>query len=97
MRSYSAKFSLILITLLTLGLSSSICLAETANFKVTGMTCQACVKSVKAHVCGLKGVKKCEVEIGKVVLTPKDGQTIDRKEVAKAIKAADENFNVVTP
>lgn len=97
MRNTSAKLTLILSAILILSLPASICLAQPATFEVTGMTCKACVKSVKAKVCGLKAVKKCEVEIGKVILTPKDGQAIDRQEVAKAIKAADENFKVVAP
>ncbi|MBK7961808.1 MAG: heavy-metal-associated domain-containing protein [Bdellovibrionales bacterium] len=97
MRLHSARFALILSTVLTLGLPASLCLAETVPFKISGMTCQACVKSVKAQVCSLKSVKKCEVEVGKVVLTSKDGQTIDPQEVAKAVKAASKDFDIIKP
>jgi hypothetical protein len=48
-------------------------------------------------VCHLKGIDKCEVEVGKVSLTAKSGQTIDREEISKAITSADKNFKVVTP
>lgn len=97
MRIYSTTCALMLSTGLVLGLPASICMAETVPFKISGMTCEACVKSVKSQVCAMKSVKKCEVEVGKVVLTSKDGQTIDRQEVAKAIKAASKDFAIVTP
>jgi copper chaperone len=65
---------------------SSVALADTKSYNVTGMTCESCVKSVKSKVCGLKDVEKCEVEVGKVTLTSKG--TLNDKTVSEAIAAA---------
>jgi mercuric ion binding protein len=71
--------------------------AETQTVEVSGMTCGACVKQVKAKVCSLKGIEKCEVSVGKVTLTTKAGETINQDEIAQAISAASPEFKVVTP
>jgi copper chaperone CopZ len=62
--------------------------AEASTYTVSGMTCKACVKAVKAKVCKLEGVKKCDVSIGKVILTPKEGATIDDLKVSSAVQSA---------
>lgn len=62
--------------------------AGSSTYTVSGMTCKSCVKAVKAQVCHLDGVAKCEVTVGKVVLTPKPGAKIDDLKVSKAIERA---------
>jgi mercuric ion binding protein len=64
--------------------------AEASTYTVSGMTCKTCVKAVKAKVCKIEGVEKCEVSIGKVVLTPKAGATLKDLEVSQAIEKAGE-------
>lgn len=68
----------------------SLVLAESSTYTVSGMTCKACVKAVKAKVCQLEAVDKCEVSIGKVVLTPKPGKKIDDLTVSQSIEKAGE-------
>ncbi len=65
-------------------------LAAPSTYNVSGMTCGSCVKAVKAQVCKLDGVEKCEVKIGKVVLTPKAGFTLDDKKISAAVEKAGE-------
>lgn len=97
MRTLSATLVINFGVFFFMSLPTAFCHAGTESFEVTGMTCGACVKQVKAKVCHLKGIDKCEVEVGKVSLTAKSGQTIDREEISKAITSADKNFKVVTP
>jgi copper chaperone CopZ len=61
-----------------------------STYTVSGMTCGNCVKAVKAQVCKLDGIEKCEVSVGKVVLTPKAGAALDDLKVTKAIEKAGE-------
>lgn len=65
-------------------------MAGPSTYKVSGMTCGSCVKAVKAKVCKLEGVEKCEVTIGKVILTAKPGVTLDDKMVSAAVEKAGE-------
>lgn len=67
---------------------SSLVMAETATLKVEGMTCGSCVKMIKSKVCALDGIADCNVEVGSVVLTAKDGSKIDLQKVTEAIKSA---------
>lgn len=62
--------------------------AETATFAVEGMSCGSCAKAVKAKVCGLPSIEKCDVQVGKVVLTSKNGEKIDLAEAQKLIEAS---------
>ena len=64
--------------------------AGTTSYAVSGMTCGGCVKAVKAQVCKLEGIDKCEVSIGKVLLTPKKGATIDETLVRQSVEKAGE-------
>ncbi|MBX3042008.1 MAG: heavy-metal-associated domain-containing protein [Bdellovibrionaceae bacterium] len=60
-------------------------LAETKTYTLEGMTCQSCVKSVKAQVCKIPGLDTCEVELNKVTLS---GKTLDEKLIESAITKA---------
>ena len=70
--------------------------ADTTTFKVEGMTCAACVKNVKAAVCGkMEGVEKCDVQVGSVTLTTKKGVSIDAKKVEDLI-TSDGQYKVIS-
>jgi len=62
--------------------------AETTSYEVSGMTCNSCVKALKAKVCKLEGVDKCEVSVGKMILTPKAGVSLDEQKVKDAVTSA---------
>jgi mercuric ion binding protein len=62
--------------------------AETTTYEVSGMTCNSCVKALKAKVCKLDGVEKCEISVGKMILTPKAGATLDQQKVSEAVTSA---------
>ena len=62
--------------------------AETTTYDVAGMTCSSCVKMIKATVCKTEGVEKCDVSIGKVVITTKPGTTIDEQKIKEAVVRA---------
>jgi periplasmic mercuric ion binding protein len=65
---------------------SSAALAETKTYKVEGMHCESCVMGVKEKLCGMEGIAKCDVEVGKVTLT--SDNKIDDNAVTNAIQAA---------
>lgn len=60
--------------------------AETKTYPIQGMTCQSCVKAIKAKVCSLPHITHCDVEIGKVTLTT--DKTLSDVDVAKAVEAS---------
>lgn len=62
--------------------------AGTQTYTVSGMTCNSCVKSVKAKVCQMEGIEKCDVTVGKVVLTPKTGFQLPKDQIEAAIAKA---------
>lgn len=62
--------------------------AETTTYKIAGMHCGGCVSMIKSTVCGLEGVDKCEVSIGKVVISPKTGITITDEQIKAAVSKA---------
>jgi periplasmic mercuric ion binding protein len=72
---------------------SSAALAETKTYNVEGMHCENCAANIKAKVCALEGVEKCEVEVGKVTLTTKGDAKLDDGAVTTAVQAA--GYNVV--
>lgn len=80
------KTASLLITLLI----SSAAFAETVTYNVEGMHCGSCAKNVKAEVCTMKGLEKCEVTTGKVVITPKAGVMISQDQIQAAITKAGE-------
>lgn len=68
-----------------LALSTAAFAAETRTYDIKGMTCDGCVKYVKAQVCALKGVESCNVEVGKVVLS---GNGLNDDEIKAAVDKA---------
>lgn len=80
------KKALIFATLL---LSQAV-LAETITYDVKGMHCGSCAKAIKAEVCKMDGLEKCDVTIGKVVISPKTGVTISQDQIQAAISKAGE-------
>lgn len=76
---------LLLPLLMLLPLSS---FAETSTYEVSGMTCGVCVKAVQAQVCKMEGVEKCDITVGKVVLSTKSGVALDAKKVSDAVERA---------
>ncbi|WP_413288219.1 heavy-metal-associated domain-containing protein [Bdellovibrio sp. HCB337] len=62
--------------------------AETTTYDVTGMTCNSCVKAIKAQVCKMDGIEKCEVSLGKIMLSTKEGITLNEQSVKEAVGRA---------
>lgn len=67
---------------------SQAALAETTTYKVEGMHCGSCAKSIKAHVCKMEGIEKCEVTVGKLVISPKAGVTISQEQIQTEMSKA---------
>lgn len=61
---------------------------EVYQYNIKGMKCADCVESVKKSVCGMNGVGKCDVTVGKMTLQAADGARLDQKAIAKAVKDA---------
>ncbi len=61
---------------------------EVYNYQLKGMKCADCVESVKNAVCGMNGVEKCDVSVGKMTLHAASGAKLDQKAIAKAVKDA---------
>lgn len=80
------KTSALLITLLF----GSAGFAQTTTYNVEGMHCGSCAKNVKAEVCTMQGLEKCEVTTGKVVVKPKAGVMISQDQIQAAISKAGE-------
>lgn len=71
-------------------LVSQAALAETVTYDVEGMHCGSCAKSIKAQVCKMDGLEKCDVSVGKVVVSTKAGVTISQDQIQAAISKAGE-------
>lgn len=65
-------------------------LAEIVTYNVDGMHCGSCAKMIKSEVCKMDGLAKCEVTMGKVVISPKTGITISQDQIQAAISKAGE-------
>ena len=61
--------------------------AETTTYTVEGMHCSSCAKAIKAQVCN-DSMEKCDVSVGKVVITPKAGLQISKEQIQAAISKA---------
>lgn len=81
-------FSLLLI-------SSSAFAAETADLKIKGMTCGACVQAVTKAICKNPSVATCEIKVGSAHLVAKDGAKLDLPALEQAI--VDTGFEVEKP
>ncbi|MEK2644874.1 heavy-metal-associated domain-containing protein [Bdellovibrio sp. BCCA] len=75
---------------LTALLLSQTALAETITYAVEGMHCGSCAKAIKAQVCKMDGLEKCDVTMGKVVISPKTGINISQEQIQAAISKAGE-------
>ena len=62
--------------------------AETTTYDVSGMTCSACVKMIKASACKIEGIEKCDVTIGKLVISTKPGVVVDEQKIKDAVVRA---------
>ncbi len=76
--------------IITALLFSQAALADTITYDVEGMHCGSCAKSIKAQVCKMDGLEKCEVSMGKIVITPKAGISITQDQVQSAVTEAGE-------
>lgn len=65
-------------------------LAETVTYNVEGMHCGSCAKAIKSQVCKMDGLEKCDVTMGKVVISPKNGIQISQDQIQAAISKAGE-------
>lgn len=80
------KKALVLASLLL----SQIALADTTTYNIEGMHCNSCAKSIRAQVCKIDGLEKCDVSVGKVVVSTKQGVTISQDQIQAAISKAGE-------
>nr|BFD59067.1 hypothetical protein CKG001_11740 [Bdellovibrio sp. CKG001] len=71
-------------------LFSQAALAETITYNVEGMHCGSCARAIKAQVCTMEGLEKCDVTVGKVVISPKAGVSISQDQIQAAISKAGE-------
>ena len=69
-------------------LIASSAFAETTTYNVEGMHCGSCAKAISAQVCKIQGIEKCDVTVGKVVITPKAGSTITQAQVQTEMSKA---------
>ena len=60
-------------------------MAQTIQLKVTGMTCDHCVRSVTGALSGVPGVKAVEVSLEKNAAKV-DGESIDTKALIAAVE-----------
>lgn len=80
------KKALVAITLFI----SSLANAETLQYNVEGMHCGGCVKAIKSQVCKLEGVQSCEVSVGSLKLTTKEGVKFTNEQIQEAVTKAGE-------
>ncbi len=62
--------------------------AETTTYDISGMHCGGCAKMIKTEVCGMAGIEKCEVSMGKLVISPKTGITFAKEQIQSAVSKA---------
>jgi mercuric ion binding protein len=74
--------------ILTALLLSSAAFAESTAYEVEGMHCGSCAKSIQAQVCKLDGVDKCDVTVGKVLISSKKGVNLSQEQIQAAISKA---------
>lgn len=73
---------------LPLLLLSNVALADVHPFEIEGMTCGGCVKNLTKAVCKEGMYAKCEVSVGHLTITTKEGQKLNTDEVKKQVEAA---------
>jgi copper chaperone CopZ len=72
----------LLATLVFFGLTA---MADTYEYKIEGMSCSGCKNMIKSAVCGLPGIKTCDVEIGSMKLVAEEGKTLDQAALTTAL------------
>jgi copper chaperone CopZ len=84
----------IFVAICALALSIS-AFAETATFKVKGMHCGACAKSIEEKVCKMEGLTSCSAKLtnakkqqGELTVSTADGQAIDAGAISKLVGEA---------
>ncbi len=82
------RFCLLFISLFSLMSLNSI--AETYEYKLSGMTCSGCKNMVKSAICIVPGIKTCDVEIGSMKLTAEEGKILDQTAISKALDELNE-------
>jgi copper chaperone CopZ len=70
------------------GLVATMAQAETADFKISGMTCGSCVKAIKAGVCKTEGLVKCDVKVGEMHIETAAGVKIDEAKFTELVAKA---------
>ncbi len=60
------------------------------EYKIKGMHCGGCVKSIKAKVCKLEGIEKCEVAVGSLKISTKDPIVFTPEQIQDALSKAGE-------
>lgn len=78
---------MIIASLMTL-LASQSALADSTTYDVKGMHCDSCAAVVKSHVCKMDGIEKCDVTVGKIVISPKAGVTISADQIQAVLSKA---------
>ena len=60
----------------------------TATYRVTGMTCDHCVRAVTTELVLLEGVRSVDVDLAQGAVTVTSDGPLDREEVREAIDEA---------
>ncbi|MFS4460551.1 heavy-metal-associated domain-containing protein [Bdellovibrio sp. HCB2-146] len=74
--------------ILTALLLSSAAHADTTTYDVAGMHCGSCAKSIQAQVCKMDGIEKCDVTVGKIVISSKKGVVLSQDQIQAAVSKA---------
>lgn len=78
--------------------ATSLAMAETATYNLTGLHCGGCKAAIEGSVCKeMKDASSCSVEVtnkkkqtGKLVITTKDGTTIEDAKIIDLVSKAGE-------
>lgn len=73
---------------LTLFFISTVTYAKNYSIEIKGMHCNSCSKIIKAKLCALPQLKKCDVTLGKATLSFEDTVTPDESLIKTTISTA---------
>jgi mercuric ion binding protein len=65
---------------------SSLAMAESKTYNISGMHCEDCRKNIEAEVCKLPGIDTCKVDLGHVTLMSQ--APLDDSKIKRAVEAA---------
>lgn len=71
-------------------LSNSLLAAEKQSYKVKGMHCGGCVRTIKASICELPGMKNCSVKLGEITFEMTGEKKYSLPELNKILKTKGE-------